>query len=416
MRTISNLGSRLVAGTALFSALALGGCQTLLDVEFPGRIPTEQIADPSLAPVLVRSVVGDFECAYSNYTGGSSVHSDEYETANSNVPLANWGERTITPDENDYAIGGCDGNFGMNLTLHTARFQADEVYKKLDGWTDAQVAGRTLLKATARAYGAYATLMMGEGFCQVAFDGGDPGPPAAALARAETQFQEAITLAAGNADILDLARVGLARTKMDLKKWADAAQVAGQVTAGYNKNADRGQETARRWNKLFRLANQVAAYTVAPAYRTMNDPRVLVADAGRGAFNSEVRLWINTKYTSLTTPIRLASYKEAQLILAEAQARQGQVAAAQGTVNAYRALYKTATSDPLPALTFADQADAITKIIEERRRELSFEGGHRLNDLLRTNTPWKVGSNQFTNRLYGTTTCWPHPTREINGV
>ena len=124
---------------AIAASVALAACQNSLDVKFPGQIPTEQIQDPTLAPVLVRSVIGDFECAYSNYMSGSSVHSDEYETANSNVPLANWGERTITADENDYAIGTCEGNFGSNLTLHTARFQSEDVAKKLEGWTDAQV-------------------------------------------------------------------------------------------------------------------------------------------------------------------------------------------------------------------------------------------------------------------------------------
>ena len=61
------------------------------------------------------------------------------------------------------------------------------------------------------------------------------------------------------------------------------------------------------------------------------------------------------------------------------------------------------------------QAAAVDLIIEERRRELSFEGGHRLNDLLRKNIPWKVGRNPFTNRPYGSTTCWPIPVKETNG-
>src|SRR5206468_9253471 len=162
---------RMAAGVvAVTTALFLAACSNILDVQYPGQIPTSQINDPTLAPVLVGSAIGDFERAYSNYMSGSSVHSDEYETANSNVPLANWGERTITADENDYSIGTCEGNFGMNLTLHTARFQAEDVTKKLTSWTDQQVADRTSLLAQAKAYGAYAYLLLGEGFCQVAFD------------------------------------------------------------------------------------------------------------------------------------------------------------------------------------------------------------------------------------------------------
>lgn len=404
---------RLAQGvTAMVAALALGACGDILEVEFPGQIPTEQIADPTLAPVLVRSAIGDFECAYSNYMSGSAVHSDEYETANSNVPLANWGERTISPDETDYSIGTCEGNFGMNLTVHTARLQAEDAIKKLDEWTDAQVPGRTSLLAQAKAYSAYAYLLLGEGFCEVAFDGAAKEPPTAALTAAESRFAEAITLAttAGNTDILNLARVGMARTKMDLKKWGEAATFAAQVAAGYSKNVDRGQESARRWNKLWRLAEQTGAYTVATAYRDMNDPRVLVADAGRGSFNAEVRLWVTKKYTGLNSPMRLASKIEADLIQAEALAQQGQVGPAMTIINARRA------EVGLAALNAATQAEAITHILEERRKELSFEGGHRLNDLLRYKLAWKTGANPFTNRPYGTTTCWPHPTRETNGV
>ena len=400
------------AAAVVAAVFTLQACNDSLDVKFPGQIPTEQINDPALAAVLVRSAIGDFECAYSNYMSGSSVHSDEYETANSNVPLANWGERTITADENDYAIGTCEGNFGMNLTLHTARFQAEDVGKKLAAWTDAQVAGRASLQAQAAIYAGYSYLLMGEGFCQVAFDGGAAQPPGAALTLAETRFSEGLAFAqsGANQDMIDLARVGTARVKMDLKKWSEAAAAATLVTAAYTKNADRGQESSRRWNKLWRLAEQTGAYTVATAYRTMNDPRVQVVDAGRGAFNAAIRLWVTRKYTGLTSPMRLASRIEADLIRAEALIQQNQDAAGVAILNARR------QAVGLADLTPATHQDAINAVIDERRKELSFEGGHRLNDLLRYAIPWKVGANPFTNRNYGTTTCWPHPTREINGV
>jgi starch-binding outer membrane protein, SusD/RagB family len=411
MMTSMQLTARRAA--IVLTALTLAACKgDILEVEFPGQIPTETIDDPALAAVLVRSAIGDFECAYSNYMSGSSVHSDEYETSNSNVPLANWGERTITKDENDYAIGTCEGNFGMNLTVHTARLQAEDAVKKLDAWTDAQVPNRTSLLAQAKIYGAYSYLLLGEGFCEVAFDGGAVQPPSAALVAAETRFGEGLALAqtAGNTDMLNLARVGMARTKMDLKKWSDAATFAALVPPTYSKLADRGQESARRWNKLWRLAEQTGAYTVATAYRAMNDPRVLVADAGRGAFNSEVRLWVTKKYVGLASPMRLASGVEANLIRAEALIQQDQIGPGMALLNARRA------EVGLAALSATTKAEAIAALLDERRKELSFEGGHRLNDLLRYQIAWKVGSNPFTNRNYGTTTCWPHPTRETSGV
>ena len=65
---------RLAPGVAAIAAIiTLGACKDVLEVDFPGQIPTAQINDPSLAPVLVRSAIGDFECAYSNYMSGSAL-------------------------------------------------------------------------------------------------------------------------------------------------------------------------------------------------------------------------------------------------------------------------------------------------------------------------------------------------------
>src|SRR5438034_6040922 len=228
---------------------------------------------------------------------------------------------------------------------------------------------RALLLAQVKIYGAYAYLLMGESFCQVAFDGAPAQPPSAALALAETRFSEGLTLAqqVNDADLVDLARVGTARVKMDLKKWSEADQFANQVTLGYSKDVGRGVESVRRWNKLWYLAEQEGAYTVAPAYRTMNDPRVPVVDAGRGAFNATIRLWITTKYTSLSSPMRLASSIEANLIRAEALAQQNQVPAAMALVNARRAQVG------LAAASATTQQEAIETIIDERRKERSEE-------------------------------------------
>jgi len=418
MRTLRFL-RHLAAAAAL--TLVVGACSNVLDVQYPGRIPAEKIGDPTLAATLVTSVIGDLECAYNNYTTANALHSDEFESANSNVPGANWGERSITADETDYVSGLCTGTFftfGLHTVLHTARFQAEDIYTRLSGWTDQQVSNRKRFLATVRTYGGFPYLFFGEPYCAIAFDGGATVQPAASLAIAEQRFAEAITLAqaAADNDMLNLARVGMARTKMDLKKWAEAAQFAQQVEAGYVKMASRGTEGERRYNKVYNVTSNQGGYVVADEYRTMNDPRVLVRDAGRGAFNSAVRLWVTDKYTSLSTPIRLASYVEARLILAEALAQQGQIAPALTILNDRRTALGLA---PLSATT---QAQAIQAVLEERRKELSFEGGQRINDILRHRIPWKGANgstknfNQYTGRPYGATTCWPLPTREVSGA
>src|SRR5207249_4382855 len=146
---------------------------------------------------------------------------------------------------------------------------------------------------------------LGETFCQVAFDGGPAQDPSAALTIAEQRFTEAITLAqtAGNTDILNLAQVGLARVRLDLKKYPEAATADQPVPVGYLKNADRVAENIRRWNNNYRYMNQLGAFVISLPYRALNDPRAPVLDTGRGAFNPEIRLWVAAKYTGLNSPV-----------------------------------------------------------------------------------------------------------------
>jgi len=412
LRTLAVRVRYIGAATAAFAALALSACESILDVDFPGRIPTEQLDDPTLAPVLVLSVIGDFECAFANYAFTTSLQSDEFESSAVLPVLTVWGERNLAADEESYSGGSCTNGFGLQVPMHTARYQANDVYRRLQGWSDPQVNNRSTAMATVRAYGAYTYLFFGETYCSVAFDRGPEQPPSAALAIAEQQFTEAVTLAqqANATDILQLARTGLARVKLDLKKWTEVAAPAQQVTSGYETLTQRGAENTRRNNQLFRMANQQGSYTVANALRNLNDPRVLVANANRTSSLPGVPLWITTKYPALDSPNRLASYREAQLSLAEALAQQGQVADAMTILNTRRAQVG------LLALTAANQAEAVANVIEERRRELSFESGYRLNDLLRYRLSWKVGTSPFTVRPYGTTSCWPMPTRERAGA
>jgi len=402
---------------SLPAAIGLVGCDTILDVELPGRIPAEQIDDPALASILAQSVIGDLECAYNNYVMGAAVHSDEFEGAIANLSAIQWSHRNVTEATLEYVSGTCettDGFFpgGMHVPMQTARFLSENVFERLEGWTDAQVANRSALMATVRAYGGYTYTFFGETYCSIAFDGGPVQQPAAALGVAEQRFAEAMSLAqgAGATDILNMAGVGMARVKMNLKKWAQAAAAAAPVPAGFRKDATRSAANPRRYNRLFLGGIQNGYYVIAQAYRTINDPRVPVADRGRDAATAGVRLWVTTKYPALESPIRFASYEEAQLIRAEALAEQGDVAGAMTILNNRR------TALGLRALSAGSQAEAVSHVIEERRKELSFEGGHRLTDLIRKSIPWKIGSSPTMQNPYGAVTCWPLPTQERSGA
>ena len=406
----------------------------ILDVHVPGRVQEAALNDPALAPTLVASVVSDLECAWNNYVAGAALISDEFIQASGNLNQRNWGSRRITPDEPTMAQGSCRTQYGIYTTLHTARFQAEDIFKRLDALTDAQLPTRISMEATVKAYGAYALVGLGEGFCEMAIDGGPLLTPTQVLTLAETRFSEAIDLAtkSNNADILNMALVGRARVRLDLKNFAGALADAQRVPAGYIKNVTRDDSDVRRYDALCEFitcaTNRNA--TVAPNFRNVTwqgvaDPRVAVTTKNQLAFdNAQIHYFPATKHTTRSFPLILASFKEARLIVAEVSARTGDLTTARQLINAMHTAAGIPSYDP----GGSDTQDQVTaQVIEERRRELFTEGGDRLNDQLRFrgtkfNIPFKGEAGSIhptgvdaTGLPYGTTTCFPLPTVERIG-
>src|SRR5688500_10097764 len=220
---------------ALALPLGAGACNDILDVHVPGRVQEEALNDPTLAPTLVASVISDFECAWNNYVAAAALIGDEFIQASGNLNQRNWGSRRIVADDANMAQGTCRSQYGIYTTLQTARFQAEDVFKRLEQFTDAQVTNRTSLMATVKAYGAYALLALAEGFCNMAIDGGPLMTPREVLQLAETRFTEAIALAttANNQDILNMARGGRARVRLDLGNFAGAIADANLIPTTY---------------------------------------------------------------------------------------------------------------------------------------------------------------------------------------
>lgn len=453
------------AGTALrlLSTLVVGvgvtacNLDNVLEVELPGKVVAGDLDNPQLADLLVRSAVSSFECAWSMYSAGTAHHSDEYMNSSGNAGQRNYGWRIFESNDETLSTGECDQVYAMYAPLHMARFQANDVYNRLNTEQFAGVPNRNVSLATLRAYGGYALIALGEGWCEMTVpdEEGVPGPlltPDEVRKRAEARFTEALTLAeaAGNQDIKNMALVGRARARLDLKDWAGVIADASQVPAGYLKVASRGEEEARRYNRNFNQMNsriQDRHATISPNFRNLRidpqgrpiegpvtaagapnggpgvpDPRVEVVNYGLFGHNSVTPSWHHLKYTSRSSPMPIASGKEARLMLAEAYARTGKLAEARALINARRTELKLPTFD-LPAT----QNEMIGLIIEERRRELFAEAGHRMNDMLRLEgTPWDIpwlgepgsihpNGQDSVGGAYGTTTCFPLPDVERIG-
>lgn len=426
-RRSSNLVEwRLVGlGAALAGVLCLtlAACSdiTSLKQDAPSRIKAGDLEKPENAALLVESAVGDFQCALADYIVAGGLVGDELANANLANRVWDFDRRTILPTNTVYSTETCDqGEVTVYTTLSTARFDADNVLRLLDGWTDEQVPGRVGLIATAAAYAGYSLVLLGEGMCSAALDVGPALTPTQILTEAEARFTRAIdaATAAGDDQTLNLALVGRARARLDLGNTAEAGADAALVPADFLVEATYSAAKTQRENLVFTALYRDLLYTVDVPFRDVTfggtpDPRVSVADAGNTGADPTVEIFQPLKYPSIDSPIPVARWEEAQLILAEADVAAGDAAGAVGIINTLH------TNAGLPAYGGGTPEEVMSQIIEERRRELFLEG-QRLGDIIRyglplfpaPGTPFPVGGT--ATGVYGTQVCFPLPSVERN--
>jgi hypothetical protein len=414
-------GWTAVLGTVAL-LLALGACDAideLLSVDRPTTVPGEVLDDPLKAQLMVNGVVADLECALGSYVVMGALIGEELIDATQTADRWPYDRREVQPGDNRYATFGCV-DLGVYTPLSTARYTADQALERLQGWTDEQLPGmsRPRLMGTAAAYGGYAYLLLGEGFCSAAVNGGPELSSQQLFALAEGRFTVALaslgTLSdTASASLRNMALVGRARARLNQGKLAEAATDAGAVSTGFVRLATAAAPgDSRRYNRVYSQNNDAQLTAVGTRYRGLTvegvpDTRVVVTDAGRTATDG-TRIWVQGKYASLATGLPLASYDEAQLILAEATLRQGNPTGAVSIINGLR------TRASLPGYSGSTGApEVLALLIEERRRELFLEGHHlydaRRFDLALTpaaGTPFAKGGT------YGTTRCLPLPNIE----
>jgi hypothetical protein len=120
-------------------------------------------------------------------------------------------------------------------------------------------------------------------------------------------------------------------------------------------------------------------------------------------------LWVQDKYVALATPIPFATWREAQLMLAEAQGGQQAVTIINRLRTTNSGLAPTIASRwpaaGLPTFASTDNAAIRAQVIDERQRELYLQG-QRIGDLLRYNIPFPIDQTPRTEQ-YGPLTCIP---------
>jgi starch-binding outer membrane protein, SusD/RagB family len=245
--------------------------------------------------------------------------------------------------------------------------------------------------------------------CEMTIDNGPKMTRAEVLAIAEKRFTSGIELATalGDASLKNMSLVGRARVRLDLNNLTGAVADAALVPAGFVRNAEYSETTPARENRLYNLTIRNDFLSVGPDYRNLTvngvaDPRVKVLDGKRNGPDNATPMWVQQKFVTGAgaVPLPIASYAEAQLILAEASGGQAGLDA----INRVRALSGIAPlAGPAPA-------DIVPIVLEERRRQL-FSEGQRYVDMIRKNIPFTpaAGTANRKSQIFGTVTCVPLP-------
>lgn len=401
-------------------------CDTLrnpLEVESASRIPAGPLEVPGNALLLSNGAIADFDCAFGAYTLVGGSVGEEFMYAGQTASRTPYDRRNTTQNDADYAVNSCIG-LGVYTPLQIARQVHESLLMRLATWTDEEVAAgagspdRTNLIAISSAYAGYTLTLLGEGFCTMALStlnldktityGGEIQPDSV-FQLAVSRFTAAIAAAttAGNDDIMNLALVGRARARLFLGDYPGASADAALVPAGFVYNVTASDASSRRQNRVV-AQNSITndEFSVGEPYRSMGDDRVPVTDANTvGATGVEHHY--QTKYASNSAPIPLATYEEAQLIVAEAAIRANDLPTALPILEASR------VRGGQGLFTGTTQPEYLAELIDQRRREL-FAESHHLGDIIRfgiTLTP-AAGSPYHFGGTYGTQICLPLPAAE----
>ncbi|HUR91956.1 MAG TPA: RagB/SusD family nutrient uptake outer membrane protein [Gemmatimonadaceae bacterium] len=404
-------------------------CDTLsnpLEVEPASRIPAAQIESAQNAQILSDGAIGDFECAFNSYTVLGGVIGEEFVYAQQTASRAPYDRRNMTKDDSDYGVNSCTNNLGVYTPLQIARQSNENLLALLKTWTDAEVSAgagspnRTNLIGIAAAYAGYSYVLLGEGFCTMAIStvnldksltyGGEIQRDSV-FKLAIARFGEAITAAttANNTSIRNMAYLGRARARLDIGDYAGAKADAQQIPSGFLRVVSASDANARRQNRVAAENGGTINRTqsIADPYRNLNDTRVPVT-ATTLVSATGVTHYYQTKYPTTSTPLPLATYEEAQLIIAEADIRANSLATALPIINASRA--RGGQTVPFTGTT---QAEYLAELIDQRRRELFLES-HHLGDLIRYNLPFvpAAGTPYHFGGTYASQRCLPLPAAE----
>ncbi len=104
---------RVATALLALSLASTAACNSLLDVESPGRVPEETLSDPALMPALAAGAIQTLQCGAMAFAATAGMLSGEYWSSNGFVNNHPWEWRGVV--EIRGAPGSC--NTARNSTF-----------------------------------------------------------------------------------------------------------------------------------------------------------------------------------------------------------------------------------------------------------------------------------------------------------
>ena len=379
---------------ALAGALLLpaAGCSIddLLSVGDPDVATPGSLTGAAALPALLAGARSDFQVAFSGasnsegqvtYTG---LFTDELLFVESFDTRLQIDKRDVRADNSNVEA--------VFRNVMRARASAETAAERFEEF-DANSEGHALSLSLA----GYSYIMVGENWCSgVPFsrlvDGvaqyGEPETTAQIFGRAVASFEDAVAAAtaAGDDDLLNLARVGLGRAHLNLDQHAEAAAAVQDVPVDFEFEIEHSENTPRQYNGIFSFTFSGRRFSVSDQeageglpFRSADDPRLPWDLATVKAWDGSSDLYLPEKYPSRSAGVALATGIEAQLILAEVALNGAGGATAMYTIlNDLRSDFGV-TPALTPGATFDD---AVDDLFYERAFWM-YLTAHRLGDLRR---------------------------------
>jgi len=459
-----------IRGVALLlCSVAVSGCdlENMLEVQLPHSITEQELEGPAAAPLLVNSVIAHFECGYSGFTYEESGRADSWDRHRGGG--AGDGGETYRRDARAGACSEANTGYNWYQPIMISRSLAFETYEMLAGLTDQQVQNRERLMATTAIYAAANVGLLGEFFCEMAFDSGSLMTQDQTLSIAEEWVDRALGHIANTGDFavshgatesIETLAYGLRariRWARGPEHWDGALEDALRVPKGYtavitresgplraNKMWEAGTfvglghimgpfrhwsgppnpVTGRSWPAVIPFTGYLDL-GILPDGRAISDDQypITTVEYAAAVPDHRVQTRVQTvqgpepgpvpiKYSSAADDQPLVSWNDIWLIRAEIEGGQ----AAIDLVNELR------DARNLPLVTYADPSNpdqVLDMIIEERRRDLWLEGRFWSTKIQHTDRLWfprAFGNSLFQGYAYGggVTMTMPDSEYELN--